>query len=67
MVMDEKVLKNEIIKLGRRLYEVGLAVAKSGNLSVKLDEDNILITATGSSLGNLSIDDIVKIDRKSVV
>jgi len=62
MAMDEKDLKNEIIKLGRRLYEVGLAVAKSGNLSAKLDNENILITATGTSLGNLNYDDIVKVN-----
>jgi L-fuculose-phosphate aldolase len=35
-------------------------VAKSGNLSCRLDSENILITATGTFLGNLSDSDIIK-------
>jgi len=60
--MSEKDLKLEIIKVGRRLYEAGLAVAKSGNLSARIDEENILITATGTSLGKLKEEDIVKVN-----
>lgn len=55
-------MKEEIIKVGKRLYDVGLAVAKSGNLSCRLDQENILITATGTSLGDLKPEDIVKIN-----
>lgn len=60
--MSEKELKQEMIKVGKRLYDVGLAVAKSGNLSIKLDAENILITATGTYLGQLSENDIVKVN-----
>jgi len=60
--MDEKTLKQEIIKVGRRLYDTGLSVSKSGNLSCRLDNENILITATGTSLGELKDNDIVKIN-----
>ena len=60
--MTEHELKLEIIKVGKRLYDVGLAVAKSGNLSAKLDAENILITATGTFLGQLSQSDIVKVN-----
>jgi len=60
--MSEKDLKLEIIKVGRRLYEAGLAVAKSGNLSARLDAENILITATGTFLGQLKEEDIVKVN-----
>ena len=62
---NEKSLKDEIIKVGQRLYAANLAVAKSGNLSTKVDTEHILITATGTSLGNLGYDDIVKIDLNS--
>jgi len=58
----EKILKDEIIAVGRRLYETGLAVAKSGNISALLSEGSILITASGTSLGDLKEGDIVKID-----
>jgi L-fuculose-phosphate aldolase len=60
--MNEQELKLEIIKVGKRLYDAGLAVAKSGNLSAKLDAENILITATGTYLGQLSENDIVKVN-----
>ncbi|MDO9572615.1 MAG: class II aldolase/adducin family protein [Candidatus Omnitrophota bacterium] len=60
--MSEKELKQEMIKVGKRLYDVGLAVAKSGNLSIKLDAENILVTATGTYLGQLSENDIVKVN-----
>jgi L-fuculose-phosphate aldolase len=59
--MLEQELRLEIIQVGKRIYEAGLAVANSGNLSCRLDNENILITATGSSLGQLKEDDIVKL------
>jgi len=62
MADQEKTLKDEIIKVGQRLYNVGLAVAKSGNISARLDNDNILITATGTFLGDLKYEDIVKVN-----
>jgi len=63
--MDERVLKEEIINVGKRLYEAGLAVAKSGNISARIDAENILITATGTLLGALSESDIVKVNLLS--
>ena len=60
--MEEKELRLKIIKVGRRLYEAGLAVAKSGNLSARLDDENILITATGTYLGQLRDSDMVKVN-----
>ena len=53
--------KEEIVNLGKRLYDKNLTIATSGNLSIKA-EDGIYITATGTSLGNLTVDDIVLTD-----
>ena len=58
----EKTIKNEIIALGKKLYDLRLVVARSGNLSARLDENNILVTATGTSLGSLTQEDIIKVD-----
>lgn len=58
----EKLLKEEIIRVGKRLYDAGLTVAKSGNLSCRLDDESILITATGTFLGGLTGEDIVKVN-----
>ncbi len=59
---NEKALKDSIINIGKKLYELRLVVARSGNLSWRIDENNIFITATGTSLGNLNYDDIIKVD-----
>lgn len=60
--MDEKRLKEEIIDIGRKLYMSRLVTARAGNLSARLDSENILITATGTSLSSLNEDDIIKIN-----
>ncbi|MDD5078348.1 MAG: class II aldolase/adducin family protein [Candidatus Omnitrophica bacterium] len=60
--MSEQELRAEIIRVGARLYQAGLAVANSGNLSCRLDDGCILITATGTSLGCLKETDIVKVN-----
>lgn len=60
--MLEQDLKQEIIQIGKRLYVAGLAVAKSGNLSARIDTENILITGTGTFLGQLKESDIVKVN-----
>src|SRR3989338_1761106 len=60
----EKSIRDEIVNIGKKLYELRLVVGRSGNLSARLDENTILITATGSSLGNLSPDEIIKVDLK---
>lgn len=59
---EEKKLKEQIIKVGKRLSEKGLAIARSGNISFLLDQENILITATGTILGELKEEDIVKVN-----
>ncbi|MFA5005790.1 MAG: class II aldolase/adducin family protein [Candidatus Omnitrophota bacterium] len=60
--MPEKELKLQMINVGLRLYQAGLVVAGSGNLSCRLDDNHILITATGTFLGSLKEEDVVKVD-----
>lgn len=61
----EKSLKDEIINIGKKLYDLRLVVARCGNLSCRVDENNILVTATGASLGELTYEDIIKVDLGS--
>ena len=58
----ENILREELIKTGKRLDMRRLVVAKSGNLSARIDENNILITARASSLGDLKAEDIIQVD-----
>jgi ribulose-5-phosphate 4-epimerase/fuculose-1-phosphate aldolase len=59
---QEKKLREEMIDVGKRLYAMRLAVASSGNLSARLDEKNILVTATGAPLGRLYPEFILKVN-----
>ncbi len=62
MFGKEKQLKERIIMVGRKLYAARLVAATAGNLSARLDENNILITTTGAALGDLNNQDIIKIN-----
>ncbi len=64
-MVKEKQLKEEIIKIGKRLYGFRLLAAKGGNLSARIERDLILITASGSCLGQLKEKDILKVDLSS--
>lgn len=49
---DENRLREQVVELGKSLYERGLTAGSSGNLSVRLD-DGWLLTPTNASLGRL--------------
>ena len=53
----------EIIVAGRGLAEKGLVCAYSGNISRRLDESAILITASGVFMGDLREQDVLKVDN----
>jgi len=61
MFTKDKDLINELIETGKRLYSLRLSAGRSGNLSARLDEKNILVTATGAALGDLKNEDILKV------
>lgn len=55
-------LANDIVEVGRVLYERGLIAGSEGNISVRLDNDRILVTPSGLCKGRLSSDDLVLVD-----
>ncbi len=56
--------KKQIIEIGKKLYEKNLTSGTSGNISIKSD-DGILITATGTALGNLREEDVILINKEN--
>ncbi|MCF7887233.1 MAG: class II aldolase/adducin family protein [Candidatus Omnitrophica bacterium] len=62
MFNQEKKLAEKIINIGKRLYQRNLVVATSGNISLKLSEQKILITGAQTQLAGLNYSDIVKVD-----
>lgn len=57
--MNINGLKNEIIRIGKLLWDKGLVFGFNGNISVRLDANTLLITATGTCLGYLTEKDIL--------
>jgi L-fuculose-phosphate aldolase len=54
--------RREICKIGRWMYTRGYVVANEGNLSVRLDEDRILVTPSGACKGRLAPEDLLITD-----
>ena len=58
--------RREIAEVCRRLWERGLIAGPDGNVSVRLDEDAILVTPSGLSKADVTPDAVVQIDRSGV-
>jgi L-fuculose-phosphate aldolase len=58
----EHELRQEMVRVGRLMWERGYVVATDGNLSARLAADRLLVTASGYSKGFLAADDLVIID-----
>ena len=59
---DSQELKQQLCDYGRRAYDRGLVSANDGNLSVRLDENQILCTPTLQCKGFLKPEDICTVD-----
>jgi L-fuculose-phosphate aldolase len=59
--------RDELIELGRLMWDKGLVCGYNGNISVRADDAHILMTASGTCLGRLTREDIVLVTEKGVV
>ena len=62
MPVKAKLLRKQIIDIGKKLCRSGLVSGRAGNLSARLDKNNLLITATGCALGDLKYRDILQVN-----
>jgi 3-dehydro-4-phosphotetronate decarboxylase len=60
--MNESLLRDEVCRVGRSLFERGYVHATAGNISVRLGDDGFLITPTDACLGFLQPDTLAKVD-----
>ena len=51
----------EMVKLGASFFQRGYATGSAGNLSLLLEDGNLLATPTGSCLGELDVDTLSKV------
>jgi L-fuculose-phosphate aldolase len=59
---NEEYLKSEMIEIGRTVYERGYIAATDGNISVRLDNGDILMTPSGVPKGRMRPGQIVRTD-----
>jgi len=66
-MMNEWEIRKQLVEIGRRIWVRGFVAANDGNITVKLNEDEILTTPTGVSKGFMTTDMIIKCDRTGKV
>ncbi len=66
-MVNEYELKKLIIDIGQRIWQRGFVAANDGNITVKLNDNEILTTPTGVSKGFMTTDMIIKMDMSGNV
>lgn len=59
--------KKDMIKTGKELYDKGILIGTDGNMSIRVSDDQLLITASGVCKGKLTEKDIVLVNFKGEV
>ena len=61
--MNESKLREQICMFASSMFNRGLTHGSTGNISVRLNNDEILVTPSGSSFGRLDPSQIVKVTK----
>ncbi|MDF2614588.1 MAG: aldolase [Clostridia bacterium] len=62
MFVEEERIKQDMMQVGKDLYNKGLLVGTDGNISVRISENELFITASGFCKGRLQPEHITKVD-----
>lgn len=65
MSLSEATARQQIVEIGRLMYQKGWVAANDGNLSARLGPDRILATPTGISKGMMQPEDLVVCDTQA--
>ncbi|MEQ1945846.1 MAG: class II aldolase/adducin family protein [Bryobacteraceae bacterium] len=63
MSLSEQQHREDIVRIGRMMYERGWIAGTDGNISIRLDAERILATPTGMCKGRMSPDDLIVCDN----
>ncbi|HSF22836.1 MAG TPA: class II aldolase/adducin family protein, partial [Blastocatellia bacterium] len=61
-MQTERELRQQIVEIGRRIYELGFVAASDGNVSARLHDGHILTTPTMVCKGRMTEDMLVLVD-----
>ncbi|QGP93247.1 Methylthioribulose-1-phosphate dehydratase [Neomoorella glycerini] len=64
MVPSEFQLRQDICEVGRRIYQHGFVASNDGNISIRLNEKEVLATPTGVSKGFMTPEMLVKVNMQ---
>jgi L-fuculose-phosphate aldolase len=64
MVKTERELRDDIIQIGRLVFQKGWVAANDGNITIRLDAGRILATPTGVCKGLMHPDDLIIVDMQ---
>ena len=64
MSKTERELREDIVEIGRLVYQKGWVAANDGNITIRMGRDRILATPTGVSKGMMKPDDLIIVDMK---
>jgi len=63
VMKTEQEYRQDIVDIGRLVYQKGWVAANDGNITLRLDSERILATPTGVSKGMMHVDDLIIVDR----
>jgi L-fuculose-phosphate aldolase len=64
MARSEKECRQDIVDIGRLVFQKGWVAANDGNVTIRLGENRILATPTGICKGMMSVDDLIIVDMQ---
>ena len=64
---SEKEFRQDIVEVGRRVWEKGYVASNDGNISARISETEVVATPTGVSKGFLTPEMLVKVDMEGRV
>lgn len=64
MVKTERELREDIVQVGKLVFQKGWVAANDGNITIRLDAGRILATPTGVCKGMMHPDDLIIVDMQ---
>jgi L-fuculose-phosphate aldolase len=64
MSKTEKELRQDIVEIGKLVFQKGWVAANDGNITIRLDQDRVLCTPTGVCKGMMHPDDLIICDMQ---
>ena len=59
MPKTEQQLREDIVQVGRLIFDKGWVAANDGNITIRLDDERLLATPTGVSKGMMRPEDMI--------